>query len=1089
MDLANNTVDLQKLKGSEYQKKVFGKLIEYWFHVPNIQTIEDHMKGPVDYIIREKVKVSGNRELNLKHYFECKNYSRALELDNVAKIMVVAVAEKPDTVNIISRTPLQPQILDYASKLFKVGNSGKPIFESIEFLHWLTDKEFNIKRADIVPNSPTDGESKITWWLSLCVAFSQLEIASSELASPPIVVSYTSKLLLTCVTSLFDSGEISLFDLPEKSWGQSESFSIPENKVSFWIDTTFLSPGNVYPIKIHLSKGSSQFVFPIGDFSVDEKLNFLPELRTEEIKDLCSKIGPSGMAKLVAVEGEAGVGKTHLIEKVAEELSAKAGFDIIRFTVQAESNDNLMNALLRNCLAPPFESDRFDELSKLIEQAILSQTAGGTMEADFALLVRAASRIGQRMIVLRDCHLISTKLADQIWMFISTLDNISWGGIRLVLEYRQPDGRENLPLQALLKKIRLKIRKVFIEEKIKPITPENFSIISAKIFSHVTAEITDCLYQRTGGLPLFIDNYICRLVDIGVIERDAKGLEYVITQPAKLLADTLPEGGQIILVERVQILMKNKFGDDWQRWAIMLGLIAIGDDSFGRKIICDAMNLRNNKLTMLQSALEAAEIGYGRPDGNIAFRHDLLREAIIFMAVSLDDFPKAARKMIKNLLQSITVENEVQIRAIRIKVLGLIKDNIAIEIELRNGLKAAEAHDDYGRQISFLNKMLDLLKDRGDLVERFDFMSKLAWATWVSDSLWVARERYLQLAEAAEGSMAGDFSIHEDIATDAYRRALGIDLELVEPRKFLENAIAVLSRRQSYLTFNSIMNRLVLFCSRFGFPIHGYKLAELAFDYIGNGDRDNEGCVLCSELGTLYASCAPEVALSLFQRALEMAMNATERECNHLEIFINECLYQGRKLDLDKFSALWRNCSEGRFSETLTRASLLRGALLLRDRDMKNAGRWIERTATMVQLYRMKQFEIAVINDQIIYFLLCGEWESAKKHLDDLRVEFKRIEDEVSTSIPLMEQVCEAALAAAKKLPIMPSPIARPEAPPEYCDPLGEMRWNIKVLREILYPKDDFIEYNINPILILCPPVSEHRIIEVQGHKLILGAY
>jgi len=79
----------------------------------------------------------------------------------------------------------------------------------------------------------------------------------------------------------------------------------------------------------------------------------------------------------------------------------------------------------------------------------------------------------------------------------------------------------------------------------------------------------------------------------------------------------------------------------------------------------------------------------------------------------------------------------------------------------------------------------------------------------VSDSLLVARDRYTQLATEAECNADGDFSLSEAVATDAYRRAIGLDLELMEPYAFLENTISVLKRRQDHVTFNSILNRVV----------------------------------------------------------------------------------------------------------------------------------------------------------------------------------------------------------------------------------------------------------------------------------------
>src|SRR5450830_87528 len=127
-------IDLSHLSGIEYQKRVFECLLRRVFGDPRVLRVRNQGKGEVDYIVEEH---SGNGMLATDrfHYFECKNYSRSLELDSVAKVMVVAVSDQPLSVHVVSRTPLQPQIRKYASRLFSFDGSVNPIFRSVVFRH------------------------------------------------------------------------------------------------------------------------------------------------------------------------------------------------------------------------------------------------------------------------------------------------------------------------------------------------------------------------------------------------------------------------------------------------------------------------------------------------------------------------------------------------------------------------------------------------------------------------------------------------------------------------------------------------------------------------------------------------------------------------------------------------------------------------------------------------------------------------------------------------------------------------------------------------------------------------------------------
>lgn len=1092
--LTKREIDLTHCSGLEYQKRVFARLVDLVFDDRRVLEIRNHERGEVDYVVLERPG-KGMLASTRVHYFECKNCKRSLELDSVAKIMVVAVSDQPMSVHVVSHTPLQPQIRKYATRLFSFDGSTNGLFRGVEFHHWQTNAVLGCEEEDTErevsnvtgPGFVTPEVHEIHWWLSECAAFSEVQIASSESHQQSLYVRRGMLLTLILESVDDDSVQISLSGLPDNGW----SCAVLEGggKGHYFIDTSQLASGEDYRVSLRVVEQQIERIVPIVHLHVSGTADFLPELRTEEIDDLNGKMGPSGDVRLVLVEGEAGVGKTHLIEKVAEGLRAKAGFDIFRVTVPEYPDDELMTSIIRNCLTPSIEKGAFKELIEKIEAVLLQKESGGNMKTDFRLLVRAASRMGPRVIVLRDCHLVTPKLADEIWMLISALDDSSWGGIRLALEFRQPDAGANTALQGLLRKIRLNIRKVLLERSVAPLGRDEFYRLSKRAFVHITDELITCLLNRTGGFPLFLDSYLRRLQSLGLITRGANSLNFEISEPARILADTHPEGRQLILEERVSADLAKAFPEDWTHRLISLGLIAMADNAIGQTMIRNALGMPDAELRSLHNVLKDAGIGSVLPDSQIVFRHDLLREAVAAVAAASETFAHRARQVAKVLLAQSVPSDEVKVCAIRVKIFASLKDDVSCELELRNGLKAAHKAHDYRHIVSFLNALLALLQDRPNVHERLQLMKELAWANWVSDSLLVARDRYIQLATEAERNPDGDFSLSEAIATDAYRRAIGLDLELMEPHAFLENTISVLKRRQDHVTFNSILNRLVLFCARFGLPEYGYRLAALTANYIGDGRRENEGSVLCSELGMLYASSSPKTALDLCRRASAMADGKPEQFGTALAIHVVECMYLGRALNQGDFDLLWRECREHHLAEPLARASLLRGSLLLREGNLTSAAHWIERTATMVQLYHMKQFELAILNDQLLHALMSNEDAIAANIFAKFLLEFEKIEAQTVRAVLLIEETFNTAAKAASTLHPEPTTIERPSEPPVFCDPAAEIRRNIAVISFLLGVDDVAQRYAEELLARPCPEVSSHRLVEVRGAKLVLGAY
>jgi len=1090
-------LDPSTLSGRSFQTLIFERLVEELFSNPAVLSIEDRPRGEIDYVVHE-ASTSGMLGTARFHYFECKNYSRSLELDNVAKVMVVAVADQPTSVHVVSRTPLQPQVAKYASRLFDIGESSNPIFRSVVFRHWQTDKLLNFVGSDLAYTTGASraGDGEITWWMNECSAFYEEELSSTDNPRRDILIRRGALLHLIIEWETADAETVELDGFPDISFKivpEVENPDVGTQQLMYVIDTAHFEARHPYRGSLRIRAGRREKRVPLVNLRVVASEAFLPELRLNEAGMFADEIGPRGHYRIALVGGEAGVGKTHLIERMAESLRASEFADVLCLSVTPENSGSLMKELLHCCLAPPIARTSFRELADAIQKALLPDEIGGrTVNVDISLLARTSVRIGRKVIVLRDCQHLTHSLANQLWSLIVALDDAGWGGVRMVLEFRTPDASANPAHSDLVKKIKTKMHSVFLEKSLLPLDEQAFRLAARALFTYATDDLVERLRRRTGGLPLFIETYVRRLERLGIINRNgAGGAMFSITQPARISADTVLPTGQLVLEDRIRSWLKDRFPQDIQdEVAADIGLVALAEDSNSRQLLRKALGLPAERLHAIQVGLSADGLGFGRPDGQILFRHDLFRAAFVQVAISGQAFAAKARAVADNLVAEIPGKSAVRVRSLRVKIFDALQDHSALETELRLGISLARQESDYGVLNLFLLRLMEIVKDGLNPKEKFELMSELAWTSWVSDSLVIARDRYRKLAQEADKCSDGDFGILDHIATDALRRAIGIDLELMEPVEFLRNTVAVLRRRQSSVTFNSILNRLVLFCARFGFPEHGYEFCKLSFAHIGDGRQENEGAVLYSEMGALFTAAEPETALDLSRRGLDLAADDNQAIYSRLDVMVIEVLHLGGDLDLAAFGAIWEVAQEKRLFENLARASLLRGSLLLRAGDLNNARHWIERTFTLVRLYHLKEFQIPVLNDHVLLCIMEGKRDVAARHLAELEKEFSQLLGQRCLLSDGIEQVLGMCRTTAATVPPKPSDLPRPSAPPTYCSPLHDMWLNIAAFAKELGLEEILARYTSPPAWHRSFAARKGgRYISLNGMDVVLGAY
>lgn len=672
---------------------------------------------------------------------------------------------------------------------------------------------------------------------------------------------------------------------------------------------------------------------------------------------------------------------------------------------------------------------------------------------------------------------------------IQALDDAGWGGFRLVLEYRQPEANENLACRLLVQQIRRKVRKALVERHLKPLREQDMAKLTSRIFASITPDLDRCLFHRTGGLPLFIDSYLNRLVALRLIERKESNEKlFVITEPAKVLADAIPANGAIILEDRIRMWLNTHFGGGADNVATTLGLLAIADDATRQALIRGALGLTEAWLQMMRRAIDAGDLGYAREEGEIVFRHDLLRTAMVAVATALPGFADAALHAAEK-VPSIGI----QAFALRADLFSIAGDQLASELELRRGAEAAHNASDYGWQVVFLSRLVALLSERhGATFDCLLPMSGLAWAEWTSGSILAARERYRELADLSQQIAEQHFSIAEATATDAHRRIAGLNLDLMEPLSFLQTAKTVLARRPDSISLNSILNRLVLYCARFGHPELGYEFAQLAFQLIGDGHVENQGAVLCSDFGMLYVLADPAAALALFRQGAELAGDERQRTHNQLDILVTKCLSQGADLDPSAFEQVWTTATQNRFSGISVRASLFRGALSLRSGDTDDARHWLNNAQAGVSLYHMKFIDLYLRSDLLALALLENDDDRARRCLIALTEEFDALASLREAAASLLPELLPECRKVAGGLIQNDSPVIRPCTPPRHCNRLGEIWRNISCASRLLHMNELAERFKHAPAWILdrqSDAGATHSHVRIQGYEFALGSH
>ena len=387
--------------------------------------------------------------------------------------------------------------------------------------------------------------------------------------------------------------------------------------------------------------------------------------RTAELASIRSAIDDlrfNGRGRIITISGEAGIGKTRLIEEV------------IRYVRSRSTDDGGLSVALLENRVNPYEGSRpYAGLQARFRKVF------GINEGDSSQVVREkfierssqfpeefrerAARVIQRVMALDIDGLAEnreidgfepdefkaelTAIVSQIvrgWnpdgAFILLGEDYQWGDAAslevvshlyqllherpvLFISTFRPD--PNAPITRNLKRIRQEYSGYMLEIELTPlpaIDAEN--LVGALIAgdSDEAEELREVILARSEGNPLFIEELVHALSEQGALEAcDAEPVRWKLSHQAAALQLSIPTSLQALLLERI-----DRLPADARR---TLQQAAILGRTFSHRVLCDVAQISGDLDDQIETLrrLDLIRTGEGNPDDSLTFRHALIQEA------------------------------------------------------------------------------------------------------------------------------------------------------------------------------------------------------------------------------------------------------------------------------------------------------------------------------------------------------------------------------------------------------------------------------------------------------------------------------
>jgi ATP/maltotriose-dependent transcriptional regulator MalT len=419
----------------------------------------------------------------------------------------------------------------------------------------------------------------------------------------------------------------------------------------------------------------------------------------------------NGKGGLLLVNGEAGVGKTTLIEEVL----SHSGSEVLISRANEEGNPpySLITSILRICLRKNTKKKfNFGPLTNYLS-LILPEFGKPPTDVDAETLKEA---IMSAFIYLADHNPIVAFLDDINWADHATIEFLSYLASRinnhpiLIIASYRSDG---ITRGHKINRLRGDLRRARLLNEIN-ITPldleETRSFISRLLNKSPSSELCNLVYSRTQGIPFFIEELTNALDESGNIAKS--GNEAILLNIDNFL---LPESIKDTILQNLDSLTSESIQQ--------IELAAVAGIEFDLNMIVD-LNGNDNGLDALFEKNLIRE-----KESNIAeFRHALIREAV--ESEMMWTRRKKLHRQIAAYLENKNTSPEIVAEHwIAANELDKARKSLIESAETSCSMYAFEDASEYA------NKALEIWPDNKDETGRIEVLKRLAHCSQLSGKL------------------------------------------------------------------------------------------------------------------------------------------------------------------------------------------------------------------------------------------------------------------------------------------------------------------------------------------------------------------
>ncbi|WP_353118422.1 ATP-binding protein [Nitratidesulfovibrio sp.] len=1035
------TFDESKLSWADYQQRVIDALKKEnysLFDEGRVYVSNEEFSGIADIEIRcniPKLRVGGKTSKNndiIIAAIECKRRSRTLSLDVVGKIFCYAILNRPHNLFIVSPKPLSAQAKMYAERLF--GSSHvRGNFDHTQF-HNMTLGQLLARRKS--EEKEEAGEIRIEQLIVRIEHNWGVEIVADDSFMPDqIEVPVGARVVFDIVVSGMSGANLflAIADAAEQPLGSFRAGPL-EPSLPVCLD---LSTGRNVTVAGVLAKvGVADSTFLPTDmirFITAGSAEPFGDLRNSEAQHFAQSQARHGSARVVAIHGEAGVGKSHFCESVARQLKDDFNYDCFQAIATETAGSDLFARILKARLFSNVRDRRTQsaETEYELAEAAVAQFANGVEACDDIANALKRATDGQAttsdglaildslthairhcprplLIVLRNCHHFPPATIRMLRELFLRLHAEGWGSTHFLLEYRDTDRRENPAWDNALVQCANELGYAF---KYHPVVPLTCAEVEHRVCAHIecpeASDIAITLVRMTGGNPMFLEHVVRQFIDDGIIiPGDRKRYRVDHMDIFKRRIENVPHTIEDFLSFRIGEVVNRAEHRLRPVIKAYLGLSALSLSSRTSDVtsldearIAKALHVRPVTLERIRSRV----LGGGVMKSSLAappavFSHDMMAASALAVVRKDSSFRDYGLNYL-NLLDSRAIDDAV-IGGRLSSVLDRPADAL---MHFERGARLSADEGSFIHQRRCLEGVCQIFADQeaaGDAINYAAFVQSQM------DFLWNEIQRGSQyVAERMLNGLKSRFQADEtnglERATVA-REAMGIlaryrlilDLRQGLARSFVEDFEAFLNFEPRGPALAAGLTRLLLLATHTCNPVQAVKVLELVYAN-GNpfeGQSEEAQSSFLSDVGHLFLLQEPMVTQRLWEDGVTLAARCLVRQTiegyrqwahSRTNALIVRAILQPDETRCDELEVFMAHLKEKGITNPLIRLINCYAALLL------HGGRFLEAKAqfmaglSLARSTSSRQFEWLFCHNLAITALMEGEQGQASAFLSD----------------------------------------------------------------------------------------------------------